>query len=94
MLVEQGAVGAEEAVLGQLVVEGEVGAHMEGLTVSLGVSVVALDSAVTHEAGLWRKSKDGIVLAGGTGNGLPQGLNRVLFLLLAFSVGSNNIPCV
>ena len=94
MLVEQGAVRAEEAVLGQLVVEGEVGAHMEGLTVSLGVSVVALDSTVTHEAGLWRKSKDGIVLAGGTGNGLPQGLNRVLFLLLAFSVGSNNIPCV
>ena len=67
---------------------------MEGLTVGLGVSVVALDSAVTHEAGLWRKSEDGIVLAGGTRNGLPQGLNGVLLLLLAFSVGSNNIPCV
>ena len=64
---------------------------MEGLAVGLGVSVVALDSAVTQEAGLRRKSEDGVILARGTGNGLPQGLNGVLLLLLAFSVGSNNI---
>ena len=92
LLVEQSAVWAEEAVLGQLVVEGEVGAHVEGLAVGLRVSVVALDSAVTHEAGLWREGEDGIVLARGTRYGLPQGLQGVQLLILACSAGSHYIP--
>ena len=92
LLIEQGAVGTEEAVLGQLVVEGEVGAHVEGLAVGLRVSVVALDSAVTQEAGLRRKGEDGIILARGTRDGLPQGLQGVQLLLLAFSAGSHYIP--
>ncbi len=71
LLVEQGAVGAEEAVLGEVAVP-EVGAHMEGLTVGLGVSVVALDPAAAEEAGVGGEGEDGIVLARLPGDCLGQ----------------------
>ena len=62
LLVEQGAVGAEEAVLDEVGVA-EVGADVERLALGLGVGVVALDVAITTKAGLRRSGVDGIVLA-------------------------------
>ena len=65
LLVEKGAVGAEEAVLDEPGVA-IVGAYVESLAVWLRVSVVPFYLGVAEEGGLWRVYKDGVVLAGYT----------------------------
>ena len=47
-------------------------AYMEGLTVSLGVGLVALDLAAAEEAGVGGRGGDGIVLAQLPGDCLGQ----------------------
>merc|ERR1719273_2089929 len=68
VLVEEGSVGTEEAVLGQT--SGSVSsADVESLALSLGVSVVtSVNLAVTDESGLWNLGVDGIVLSGHPGD--------------------------
>jgi len=61
LLVEEGAVGAEEAVLGEAIVA-VVSADVEGLAVSVGVSVVTLNLSITDEGGLWWLCEDGVIL--------------------------------
>lgn len=80
LLVEDGTVGTEERVRGQLAV-GPVVVHadMEGLAISLGVRVVTTGSeAVTEERGLGNLGKDGVVIAGGAGDVLGQSLKGIL----------------
>jgi hypothetical protein len=72
VLVEDGAVGAEEAVLGEAALA-VGGADVENLALGLGIGVVAsVHLAVAAEAGLGHLGVDGIVLAGDAGNGLLQ----------------------
>ena len=82
LLVEEGAVGAEEAVLDEVGVA-EVGADVEGLALGLGVGVVALDVAVAGEGGVGGAGVDGVVLPGRPGDRLGQRLDGVHSLLLA-----------
>ena len=79
LLVEQSAVRAEEAVLGEVTVP-KVGAHMEGLTVGLGVGVVALDPAAAEEAGVGGEGEDGVVLTWLPGDCLGQSSDGVQVL--------------
>merc|ERR1712203_610981 len=69
VLVEEGSVGAEEAVLGEAT--GAVSsADVEGLALSLGVRVVtSIDLSVTEEARLRDLGIDGVVLSGHAGDG-------------------------
>jgi hypothetical protein len=78
VLVEDGSVGTEEAVLGQTT--GSVsGADVEDLALSLGVSVVtSVNLAVTRESRLGNLGVDGIVLSGHPGDGFLQHGNVVI----------------
>ena len=72
LLVEQGAVGAEEAVLGEAAVA-ITATDVEGLALSLGVSVVsALSLAVTEEGGVRNLGEDGIIVSRDSGNVLLE----------------------
>ena len=72
LLVEQGAVGAEEAVLGEAAIA-VTAADMEGLALSLGVSVIStLGLAVTEERGVRNLGEDGIIVSGDSRNVLLE----------------------
>ena len=72
LLVEQGSVGTEEAVLGQTALA-VVGADVEGLAVGLHVGVVpAVHLTVAQERGLGHLGKDRIVVPGHAGDGILQ----------------------
>ena len=74
LLVEKGAVGAEEAVLKKPRIA-IICTNMECLAIRFWVSVVPFDSGITEERGLWRVYKDGVVLAGNTRNILGCKMN-------------------
>jgi len=65
LLVEEGTVGAEEAVLGEAIIA-VVSTDVEGLAVSIGVSIVTLNLSIAKEGSLRRFSKDWVVLTGHT----------------------------
>ena len=71
-LLEDGAVGAEEAVLGQSAAA-VIAADVEDLALGLGVSVVAsLHLAVAGEGGVGNLGEDGVVVSGHPGNVLLE----------------------
>ena len=75
LLLEQGAVGAEERELGETGVA-VVGADVERLALRLGVAVVtAVHLAVAGERGLRRNCIDGVVLPWSARDGVFQGAN-------------------
>jgi len=61
LLVEQGSVGTEEAVLYQGA-SAIISTDVESLTVCVLISVVPFDLLVTVEGGVWRVDEDGVVL--------------------------------
>ena len=68
-MLEDCAIGAEEAVLGEAAVA-VTRADMEGLALGLGVSVVsALGLAVTEEGCVRNLGKDGVIISGSPWNG-------------------------
>ena len=72
LLVEQRAVGAEEAVLGEAAAAVST-ADVEDLALGLGVSVVAsFHLAVAGEGGVGNLGEDGVVVSGHPGNVLLQ----------------------
>ena len=77
LLVEDGAVGAEEGVL-QQAPDPVIGADVEGLAVGLRVSVVALYLVAAGEGGVWRLAEHRVVVSGQPGDGLRQLLELVL----------------
>ena len=69
VLVEHGAVGAEEAVLGEAA-STVSSADVEDLALGLGVSVVAsVHLAITSKSGLRDLGIDGVILSGDSGHG-------------------------
>jgi hypothetical protein len=68
--LEQGAVGAEEGVLGETAVA-ITGTDVEGLALGLGVGIVtSINLTVTAESSLRDLTQDGIVFSGHPRNGL------------------------
>ena len=67
LLVEQSAIGTEEAVLDQRVAA-VLGTDVEGLAVSVCVSVVPFYLVSAGKLGLGRSSEDGVVLTGNSGD--------------------------
>jgi len=73
LLLEQGAVRAEEAVLGEPTLS-VIGADMEGLAVGLNISVVAsINLTVAEEGSLGNLGKDGVIVSGNARNGVLEG---------------------
>merc|ERR1711913_214993 len=69
VLIEDGSVGAEEAVLGQTSSSISC-ANMENLALSLGVSVISsIYLAITSKSGLGNLGIDWIIFSGDSGNG-------------------------
>ena len=64
-LIEDGSVGAEEAVLDEAPSVAVHAAHVEGLALGLHIRVVSAlrpVRAITAEAGVWDLSIDGVIL--------------------------------
>ena len=79
VLVEDGSVGAQEAVLAQTTL-GVGGANVEHLALGLRVGIVTAGNlAVARESGLGNVSKDGVVFAGNAGNRGHQHLESHVF---------------
>ena len=79
VLVEDGSVGAQEAVLAQTTLS-VGGANVEHLAFGLRVGIVTAGNlAVAREAGLGNVSKDGVVLTGNSGNRGHQHLKSHVF---------------
>jgi len=76
LLLEDGALGAEEAHLHHLAARHGV-ADVEGLAAVVDVSVVARDLALAGEAGGGDRVVDGVVITGLAGHRVPQPLQRV-----------------
>merc|ERR1719500_5122 len=77
VLVEDGSVGTEEAVLGQTSSSISC-ADMENLTLSLSISIVtSIHLAFTGKPGLRDFSIDRVVLTGNAGNGALQHSERI-----------------
>jgi len=72
VLVEDGAVGAEEAILGEAALSVS-GANVENLALSLGIGVVSsVHLSVAGESGFGGFGVDGVVFTGDAGNSLLQ----------------------
>ena len=67
LLVEQGSVGAEEAVLDQGA-SAIIATDVESLAVCVLIGVVPFDLLVTVEGGVWGVDEDGVVLPGDAGD--------------------------
>ena len=79
LLVEDGAVRAEEGVLVKAGLPLVVHADVERLAIRLGVGVVASwGQPVADEGGVGNLGEDGIVVARGPGDVLDQGLEGVV----------------
>jgi len=98
LLLEDGALGAEEAHLHHLAARHGV-ADVEGLAAVVDVSVVARDLALAGEAGGGDGIVDGVVITGLAGHRVPQPLQRVtgaavVVLLLLRQLGDRSSGCV
>ena len=72
VLVEDGTVGAEEAILGEAALSVS-GANVEHLALGLGICVVSsIDLTVAGESGFGGFGVDGVVFTGDAGNSLLQ----------------------
>ena len=78
VLVEDGSIGAEEAVLGQTALTVS-GADVEDLALSLGIGIVAtINLSLAAEGSLGDLGQNGVVLTRGAGNVASQGSQGIL----------------